>query len=85
MLKAFLSGAISMACLTIALFFLRFWRQTGDRLFVIFAAAFGLLMVERLMLATVSTSHELAPYIFLMRLLAFVLIMGAVVDKNRRR
>ena len=73
-----------MACLTIALFFLRFWRQTGDRLFVIFAAAFGLLMVERLMLATVSTSHELAPYIYVVRLLAFILIMGAVVDKNRK-
>ena len=84
MLKAFLSGAISMACLTIALFFLRFWRQTGERLFVIFAAAFGILMVERLMLATVSASHELAPYIYVMRLFAFVLIMLAVVDKNRR-
>ena len=84
MLKAFLSGAISMACLTIALFFLRFWRQTGDRLFVVFAAAFGLLMVERLMLATVSASHELAPYIYVVRLLAFALIMAAVVDKNRR-
>jgi len=85
MLKAFLSGAISMACLTIALFFLRFWRQTGDRLFVAFAAAFGLLMVERLMLATVNASHELAPYIYMVRLVAFALIMGAVVDKNRRR
>lgn len=84
MLKAFLSGAISMACLTIALFFLRFWRQTGDRLFVVFAGAFGLLMVERLMLATVSASHELAPYIYVVRLVAFALIMGAVVDKNRR-
>lgn len=59
--------------------------ETGDRLFVIFAAAFGLLMVERLMLATVSTSHELAPYIYVVRLFAFILIMGAVVDKNRRR
>jgi hypothetical protein len=59
--------------------------QTGGRLFVIFAAAFGLLMVERLMLATVSTSHELAPYIYVVRLFAFILIMGAVVDKNRRR
>jgi hypothetical protein len=52
---------------------------------VIFAAAFGLLMVERLLLATVSASHELAPYIYVVRLFAFVLIMGAVVDKNRRR
>ena len=85
MLKAFLSGAISMACLTIGLFFFRFWRQTGDRLFIVFAAAFGILMVERLMLATVSASHELVPYIYVVRLFAFALIMGAVVDKNRRR
>jgi hypothetical protein len=41
-------------------------------------------MVERLMLATVSMSHELAPYIYVVRLVTFVLIMGAVVDKNRR-
>ena len=73
-----------MACLTIALFFLRFWRQTGDRLFVVFAGAFALLMVERLMLATASSSHELVPFIYVVRLLAFALIMGAVVDKNRR-
>ena len=33
-------GAISMASLTIALFFLRFWRNTGDRFFLWFALSF---------------------------------------------
>ena len=84
MLNVFLAGAISMACLTIALFFLRFWRRTGDRLFLAFAVAFGLLMVERVILVTVTASYEFAPYVYLVRLVAFAVIIGAVLDKNRK-
>ncbi|MDQ6625400.1 MAG: DUF5985 family protein [Verrucomicrobiota bacterium] len=84
MLKPFLSGAISMACLTIGLFFFQFWRRTHDRLFVVFAAAFWLLMVERVILLTITISDEFAPYVYAVRLCAFALIIGAVVDKNRR-
>ena len=50
MLKPFISGAISMACFTIALFLLRFWRRTHDRLFLMFGAAFLLMMIERIIL-----------------------------------
>ena len=84
MLKPFLAGAISMACLTIALFFLRFWRRTGDRLFLAFAVAFGLLMLERVILVALAASHEFAPYVYLVRLVAFAVIIGAVLDKNRK-
>ena len=84
MLKPFLSGAICMVCFTIALFFFRFWRRTADRLFFVFAGAFLLLMVERIVLVTIDASHEFAPYVYLVRLLAFVLIIGAIIDKNRR-
>ncbi len=79
----FLSGAICMACFTIALFFFRFWRRTRDRLFLMFSAAFMLLVVERIILATIGASHEFAPYVYLVRLLAFALIAAAIVDKNR--
>ena len=82
-MKQFLSGAVAMACLTIGLFFFRFWRRTHDRLFVMFAAAFWLLMAERIILVTLTTSHEYAPFVYLVRLLAFALIIAAVVDKNR--
>ena len=84
MLQPFLSGAVCMVCFTIALFFLHFWRRTHDRLFLIFSAAFLLLMLERIILVTIGRSHELAPFVYVVRLLAFVLIIAAVVDKNRR-
>lgn len=73
-----------MACLTIGLFFFRFWRRTHDRLFFVFAAAFWLMMVERIILLTITASNEFAPYVYVVRLCAFALIIGAIVDKNRR-
>lgn len=84
MLKPFISGAIAMACFTIALFLFRFWRRTRDRLFLMFSAAFALMMIERIILVTIGSSHEFAPYVYLVRLLAFVLIIAAIVDKNRK-
>lgn len=83
-MKPFLSGAIAMACFTIALFLFRFWRRTSDRLFLIFGAAFVLLMTERIILVTIGSSHEFAPYVYVVRLLAFVVIIVAIVDKNRK-
>ena len=80
----FLHGAICMACFTIALFFFRFWRRTADRLFAIFGVAFLLLMMERVILVTIDRSHEFAPYVYLVRLLAFMLIIAGIIDKNRR-
>ncbi len=84
MIQPFFAGAICMASLTIALFFLNFWRRTGDRFFLAFSGAFLLLMVERIILFTIGTAHEFAPYVYVVRLLAFVLIIAAIVDKNRR-
>ena len=84
MLKPFLSGAVCMACLTIGLFFFRFWRRTNDRLFLFFAMAFWLLTAERIIMVTLTASHEFAPYVYVVRLLAFALIIGAVINKNRR-
>ena len=83
MLKPFISGAICMACFTIALFLFRFWRRTRDRLFLMFGAAFLLMMIERIILVSIGSSHEFAPYVYVVRLLAFVLIIAAIVDKNR--
>lgn len=84
MLQPFLSGAISMACLVVSLFFFQFWRRTRDRLFIVFAAAFVLLMLERIILVTITASHEFAPFVYVVRLFAFLLIIAAIVDKNRR-
>jgi hypothetical protein len=65
------------------LFFFRFWRETGDRLFAFFGTAFWLLSFSWLLLAIFSPTDETRPYIYAIRLIAFSLIIIGTVDKNR--
>ena len=81
----FLLGAVAMASLVAAAFFWRFWRQTHDRFFMLFAAAFLLEAINRTTLAAIgSVTEEQEPLFYLVRLFSFVLILIAVVDKNLR-
>jgi len=82
----FLWGAEAMACVAIALLFLRFRRMSQDRLFGFFAAAFALLALHWSLLALFNIAEDSTRhYMYLLRLLAFVLIIIGIVDKNRRR
>ena len=78
-----LAGAMIAAYAVAALFFLKFWRQSRDRLFAWFAGAFALLGVQRLALALLPPSPSLAVWPYAMRLAAFLLILRAIVEKNR--
>lgn len=84
MLNSFLAGAAIVSLLVIVLFFLRFWSRTRDRLFLFFAGAFGFMILERVVRTVMPVENEWAPYVYSIRLAAFVLIIIAVVDKNRR-
>ena len=77
------SGMLVAGYAVAGLFFLRFWNETRDRLFGIFAWAFFLLGVQRLLLALMETSPAGTVGLYAIRLLAFVLILWAIVDKNR--
>ena len=79
----FMLGAIVMGCVVAALFFVRFWRKTGDRLFGLFAAAFGLLAVNWVALAFAGGDETIRTLLYAVRLFAFVIILVAIVDKNR--
>jgi hypothetical protein len=83
-MEQFIMGAIAMGSTVVALFFFRFWYQTGDRLFVMFAAAFLLLGITRLGLAFSDDLTEGHTVWYSVRLAAFVVIIAAIVDKNRR-
>lgn len=84
-LSTALSGAILMACAVIALFFFRFWRRTGERLFGWFATAFLLLVFERVIILTVVPEISHHPLFYCTRLVAFLCIVWAIWDKNRSR
>ena len=78
-----LSGGVAMASLVATLFFLRFWRQTRDNFFLLFAIAFGIDAVARFMLGLAHVSNENEPYYYVSRLLTFGLIILAIALKNR--
>lgn len=79
----FISGALAAGYAIAGLFFLKFWKQTGDRLFGFFAAAFTLLLIQRVALALARDMIDDPSWYYVVRLLAFVLIVVAVIDKNR--
>jgi hypothetical protein len=78
-----LLGAAAMGSTVAALFFVRFWRQTKDRLFLIFAIAFVVDAFMRVILAVATLPDETEPFFYLGRLLSFSLIVLAIIDKNR--
>lgn len=85
LLNSVLAGAIVMASLTASLFFLRFWKSTRDRFFLYFAISFTLEAVTRAVIVMTSSQSEDAPTYYLPRLAAYILILIAVLDKNRNR
>jgi peptidoglycan/LPS O-acetylase OafA/YrhL len=79
----FISGLLVAGYAVAGLFFLRFWRRSRDRLFAWFAAAFWLLGAQRAALAALDRGAPETTWLYVVRLLAFLLILVAVVDKNR--
>lgn len=84
-LVTFINGVTAAGCAIAGLFFLRFWRDSRDRLFLAFSLAFWILGVGYAVLALVAVATESRVYVFLARLLAFGLILAGIADKNRRK
>ena len=81
-MMTFLNGATCAASAAVALFFLRFWLRSRDRLFAAFALAFAVFAANRVVISAVDASEvRLAAYS--LRAVAFVVIILAIVDKNR--
>ena len=75
----------AMASVGVAVFWVRFWRQTGDRFFAFMAVAFALFGANLTLLAALNPEHESRHLIYLLRLAAFLVIIIGIVDKNRAR
>jgi hypothetical protein len=84
MIEGFLLGVIVTASLTASLFFLKFWKQTRDVLFLAFAAAFLIEGINRATRLFAENPAEASPSIYVVRGLAFLMLIAAIVYKNRR-
>lgn len=84
MMEDFLSGAISMGFAIAALLFLKYWKRTNDGFFLAFASAFLLLGINQALLALTNVPVEERSSLYLVRLLAFLIIIGAMWSKNRQ-
>ena len=78
-------GAIIMGYAVAAVFFLKFWRRTGDSLFLAYAAAFLLMATTPLLTTFLEVPREEQSPFYLLRLLAFLIIIVAIIGKSRRR
>jgi hypothetical protein len=85
LLLQFLRGFLFATSLVSAILFARFYRRTGDRFFGIFALAFLALALNWVGVAFVEPHNEARTWVFGIRLTAFLLIIAAIVDKNRKR
>ena len=83
-LVAFLNGALALACVAVGLVFLKFWRVSRDRFFVFFASAFWAFALGSTLRTVLARESEHGYLVFLPRLLGFVIIAIAILDKNRR-
>lgn len=79
-MRAFVAGLLTMGYLVAALYFLRFWKRSGERLFVFFALAFALLATQRMGLVLLTYDST---WLYGLRLFAFVLLLVGILEKNR--
>ena len=84
MIDDFLAGAISMGFAVAALLFLKYWKRTADGFFLAFATAFLLLGINQALLSLTNVPLEERSSLYLIRLAAFLIIIGAMWSKNRQ-
>jgi len=83
-MDGFISGALTLGYFLIGVYFFRFWRDTRDRLFALFGVAFWILAIQRMAIVFVMNKGDAEQtWIYIIRLSAYILILYAIVDKNR--
>lgn len=87
----FISGIYMATFAASGVFFLKFWRASKDRFFLFFCLACWLLSAERVALFFVEGGYSTNPvvneartWVYIFRMFAYILIISAIVEKNRK-
>lgn len=81
-MNEFISGTIASASAVAGLYFFRFWWSTRDRFFLYFAASFWIEAANRTALGLLGIAQENEPFVYGVRVVAYGLIVYAVLRKN---
>ena len=82
-MESFLLGVIATTSILAGVYFLRFWRDTRDSLFLNFSLAFIIEGINRTVMVFYAHPNEASPWVYLVRSCAFLLIVAAIIKKNR--
>lgn len=81
----FVSGVIASGYLVVAAVFFILWRRRGDPLLRAFALAFLLFALNQVLAAALVTPTDPPSLIYALRILGFVIIFGALLDRGPTR
>lgn len=83
-LRIWMQGAIAIGYLVVAIFFIQFWLETRERLFLFFATGFVVLTIHRAMLGLASEDLDWRAVTFSLRLAGYVIILIGIIDRRIR-
>ena len=78
-----LLGAVIMGDVLAALFFVRFWKMTGDRFFLLFSGSFLAIAVSRLVVDENMPPFGMEALGYSIRILSYLFIIAGILYKNR--
>lgn len=84
-LSQVLLGAVIMGDAIVALFFVRYWKITGDRFFLFFAASFVAIAVSRVVVDEAIPPVGYEPFGYMIRILSYLFIIAGILYKNTVR
>ena len=74
--------AVIMGDVIVGLFFVRFWKLTGDRFFLFFAASFVAIAVSRVVVDENLPPVGYEPLGYVIRILSYLFIIAGILYKN---
>jgi len=83
-LDLFLLGYTAAVSLVVALFFLRFWKETRDTLFLAFAIFFAVQGFAPAVVIPAEYPNVAIDWVYALRLVAVLVVVAAILRKNRR-
>lgn len=83
-IRIWMQGAITMGYLVVAFFFISFWRETRDRMFIMFAAGFAILTLHRSFFALTFDAAHWTDFTFALRLIGYLCILAGILDRRAR-